>query len=189
MSFLRRSQWEYQTGSTFGASIEFVMGSGGEILLKNPSGQFQRFWYGGLGVGFGVGVKIPKVRLPKFAIKGKSISGSGSAEAFPSIGWIYMTSAFSGTELDRSDLQGGAVYLDGSAELILAGGSGSVMLLGINPALLSLAISQLTINPMLFEWVIQRAKALLIMMGVNAGLNPGGKGFGGGAGILAGYVH
>ncbi|KAG8151667.1 hypothetical protein [Burkholderia catarinensis] len=189
MSFLRRSQWEYQTGSTFGASIELVMGSGGEILLKNPSGQFQRFWYGGLGVGLGFGVKIPKVRLPKFAINSKAISGSGSAEAFPSTGWIYMTSAFSGTELERSDLQGGAVYLDGSAEIILGGGGGSVMLLGINPALLSLALSQIAVNPFMFEWVIRRAKALLIMVGVNAGLNANGMGFGGGAGILAGYVH
>ncbi|WDD93605.1 hypothetical protein Bsp3421_003696 [Burkholderia sp. FERM BP-3421] len=189
MSLLRRSHWEYQTGATFGASVEFVTGSGGEILLKNPAGQFQRFWYGGLGVGVGFGVKLPKVKLPTFAISGKALSGSGSAEALPSAGWIYMTPAFSGTELERADLQGGAVYLDGSAEIILAGGGGSVMLLGINAALLSLAISQITINPLLFEWVLQHAKALLIMVGVNAGLNANGKGFGGGAGILAGYVH
>ncbi|MBN3723258.1 hypothetical protein [Burkholderia sp. Ac-20379] len=189
MSFLRRSQWEYQTGSTFGASVEFVVGSGGEILLKNPTGTVQRFWYGGLGLGLGAGVKLPKIRLPKLSISGKAISGSGSAEAFPSTGWVYMTSAFSGNELERSDLQGGAVYLDGSAELILGGGSGSVMLLGINAALLSLALSQVAINPFMLEQVMQHAKALLVMVGVNAGLNAGGMGFGGGVGLLAGYVH
>ena len=123
MSWLRKSGWKYSTGAGGGASIEFVMASGGDIILTTPDERAQSFYYGGVGVGFGVGLKLPRIKLPKFTIPeikvpklaGRNVGGAGSTFDFPSGGLVFMTSAFRGEELSRSDLQGATVYLDGSA--------------------------------------------------------------------------
>lgn len=51
-----------------------------------------------------------------------------------------MTSAFHGKELSRSDLTGGTVCFDVGAGVIAEGASATVMLLGINTALLAMGI-------------------------------------------------
>lgn len=88
--FLRRSAWNYETGATGGAGIGYVVGSGGKIILTDPAGVQQTFYYGGLGAGLSAGFKIPKVKLPALTYKGKGISGAGSATAFPSGGYVFM---------------------------------------------------------------------------------------------------
>ena len=52
MSWLRKSGWQYSTGAGGGASLEFLMASGGDIILTAPDEQTQSFYYGGVGVGF-----------------------------------------------------------------------------------------------------------------------------------------
>ncbi|WP_431822535.1 hypothetical protein [Burkholderia sp. F1] len=93
-----------------------------------------------------------------------------------------MTSAFKGSELSRSDLQGGTVYIDGYGGAIIAQGV-TVMLLGINPAMLALGLSSIALSMVLQE-AIWNAPALLYMHGRTAGFQAGI-----GGGILAGYLH
>ncbi|WP_257009627.1 hypothetical protein [Burkholderia contaminans] len=171
-------------------SVDIVVATGGNIVLTDPQAHSQSFYYGGVGIGYGWGAKIPKIKLPKFTIPELKLPSFGSHDAsaagstydFPSHGTVYMTSAFKGSELTRSDLQGGTVYLDGYGGAGVARG-GAVMLLGINPALLALGLTSPAMSMILGE-AIADAPALLFMHGLTAGFQAG---FGGG--ILAGYLH
>lgn len=190
MSLLRPSKWTYTTGATGGVSIEFLVASGGTIVLNDPAQHEQDFHYGGIGVGLGFGAKLPKIKLPKMTlpelrlprVAGREVGGAGSTKSFPSSGSVYMTSAFRGNELARSNIQGGTVYVDAGAGLFV-GEAGSAMLLGINPAMLALGIT----NPG-FAWLMQqaiaRAPAVLVMHGLTAGVQAGA-----GVGLLVGYLH
>ena len=190
MSWLRKSGWKYSTGAGGGASIEFVMASGGDIILTTPDERAQSFYYGGVGVGLGVGLKLPRVKLPKFTIPeikvpklaGRNVGGAGSTFDFPSGGLVFMTSAFRGEELSRSDLQGATVYLDGSAGAVVSQ-AGTVMLLGINSAKLAFGLTSPSRIWMAEEAIFQ-APALLYMHGRSAGLQAGF-----GAGVFIGYMH
>lgn len=190
MSLLRTSKWGYKTGAGGGASVEFVMATGGTIVLTDPQARPQSFYYGGVGLGVGVGFKIPRIKLPKFAlpeiklpkIGDRGVGAAGSTLDFPSYGSVYMTNAFTGKELTRSDFQGAVVYLDGSLS-VLYGWAGDVMLLGMNPAMLALGLS----NPafMTFaEQAVAQAPAVLLMYGQTVGFQAGAS-----AGILVGYLH
>lgn len=139
MSILRPSNWSYKTGATGGVSIEFVVASGGTIVLADPAGKETDFYYGGVGVGIGFGLRVPKIKLPQFSlpeikipkIARHEVGGAASAKSFDSAGLIYMAPAFHGTELAESDFQGATVYLDGGVG-IGYGKAGSAMILGIN---------------------------------------------------------
>jgi hypothetical protein len=190
MSILRRSNWSYRTGATGGVSVEFVVASGGTLVLDDPEKQERDFHYGGIGVGLGVGFRVPKIKLPKLSvpelripkIAGHEVGGAGSLKSFDSDGLIYMTPSFRGTELTASDIQGGTVYVDGGIGLIYGKGA-SAMLLGINSAMLALGLS----NPgfvWLAEEAIAHAPAILLMGGTTVGLQAGLA-----AGILVGYLH
>ncbi|MCA3935405.1 hypothetical protein, partial [Burkholderia sp.] len=134
MSILRPSNWSYKTGATGGVSIEFVVASGGTIVLADPAGKETDFYYGGVGVGIGFGLRLPKIKLPRFSlpeikipkIAGREVGGAGSAKSFDSAGLIYMAPAFHGAELAESDFQGATVYLDGGVG-IGYGKAGSAM--------------------------------------------------------------
>lgn len=190
MSILRVSQWAYQTGATGGISVEFVIVSGGTIVLSDPANQEQDFHYAGIGVGLGFGIKVPKIKLPKMTlpgfhlpkIRGREVGGAGSGKSFPSGGAVYMTSAFRGQELARPDLQGGTLYVDAGAGLIV-GHAGSAMLLGMNSALLALGLSNPAMSWLIMN-AIEQAPAVLLMHGWTVGMQAGG-----GAGLLGGYLH
>lgn len=200
MSYLRPSKWNYQTGATGGVGIEFVVASGGLIVLHDPAGQEQDFHYGGVGVGLSAGLKIPKIKLPKFTIPeikmpkigGRSVGGAGSTKDFTSAGSVYMTSAFQGQELTRADFQGGTIYVDAGAGLIV-GYAGSAMLLGMNASLLALGAGPglamaMAAGPAGLIWLVEQAiesaPAVLLMHGWTVGPQAAV-----GAGILAGYLH
>lgn len=175
---LRDSRWSYNTGATTGLSIGYVIGSGGELILNDPAGTETNFYYGGLGGGLGGGFKqLGKIKLPKLTIGRHSAGGAGSLGAFWSTGGVFMTSAFKGTELTESDLQGATVYVDAGAG-ILAGVSASVMLLGIDPLPLLMGGTYFA------QDAIRRAPAVLVMYGVNIGPQ-----FGWGVGGLIGYLR
>ncbi|WP_431820156.1 hypothetical protein [Burkholderia sp. F1] len=190
MSILRSSKWNYQTGSTGGVSIEFVIASGGDIALKDPGGHRVDFYYGGIGVGIGGGIRLSKIKVPKFAlpdikmpkIAGREMGGAGSLESFDSGGFVFMTSAFRGAELSKSDFHGATVYIDAGGGLGY-GKAGSAMILGINPAKLALGLSTPAMA-WLAEEAIAQAPAVLVMYGTTVGLIAGW-----GAGILVGYLH
>ncbi|WP_118186154.1 hypothetical protein [Paraburkholderia phosphatilytica] len=190
MSLLRLSQWTYSTGAGGGAGIDIVMATGGTIILDDPQKQEQKFHYGGVGIGFGLAFKIPRIKLPKFTVPelkipkigGRSASGAGSTLDFPSYGHVYMTSSFDGKELTRPDIQGAVVYIDGSVSA-LYGWAGDVMLLGIDPAKLVLGLSNSALM-WLAEEAIYRAPALLVMYGQTVGVQAGAS-----IGLLVGYLH
>ncbi|MFP3503836.1 hypothetical protein [Burkholderia sp. SIMBA_062] len=190
MSIFRHSDWTYKTGATGGVSLELAVASGGTIVLADPSGQLFDFYYGGIGIGYGVGLRIPKIKLPRFSIPeikipkiaGHEVGGAGSLKSFDSAGLIYMAPAFDGKELSKSDFQGATVYLDGGVG-VGYGKAGTAMLLGINPAQLALGLSSPAMM-WLAENAIAHARAALVMGGTTVGLIAGG-----GAGILVGYLH
>lgn len=190
MSLFRHSDWIYKTGATGGVSLELAVASGGTIVLADPGGQIFDFYYGGVGIGYGLGLRIPKIKLPRFSIPeikipkiaGHEVGGAGSLKSFDSGGLVFMTAAFRGTELSKSDFQGATVYLDGGLG-IGYGKAGTAMLLGINPAQLALGLSSPAMV-WLAEKAIAQAPAALVMGGTTAGLLAGA-----GAGILVGYLH
>lgn len=190
MSILRPSNWSYKTGATGGVSIEFVVASGGTIELADPAGRVNDFYYGGIGLGYGEGFRLSKIKIPKFKlpdikipkIAGHEIGGAGSLKSFDSGGLVFMTQSFHGAELTKADLQGSTIYLDGGLGLGY-GKAGTAMLLGINSAKLALGLT----SPA-FAWVaeeaIAHAPAVLLMGGTTVGLIAGF-----GAGVLIGYLH
>lgn len=191
MSLLRLSDWTYNTGAGGGASVEFVTATGGLLRLSDPKKQDHDYYYGGLGIGYGIGLKIPKMRFPRFTtpkidlppkIGGRSVSGAGAGVHTPSGGLVYMTNAFQGKELGPDDFRGGTVYLDGSLSLII-GQAGDAMLMGINPIMLALGLSNPAFTPVLEE-AISNAPVLLITHGRTWGYQAGFS-----VGLLAGYVH
>lgn len=180
--FLRQSGWSYETGSTGGLGIGPILGSGGKVILNDPSGTKKNFWYGGLGGGFGEEARLGKLKIPPLKIKGKTIGGSGSSTSYPSKGMVFMTDTFKGSELTESDIQGATVYIDAAAG-ILMGLSGSAMLLGINPLPLMVGLSNPTFYPIAGITAI-RAPAVLIMGGYSVGLQAGA-----GIGLMVGYLR
>ena len=197
MSIFRHSDWTYKTGATGGVSLELAVASGGTIVLADPGGQLFDFYYGGIGIGYGVGLRIPKIKLPRFSIPeikipkiaGHEVGGACSLKSFDSAGLIYMAPAFDGKELSKSDFQGATVYLDGGVG-VGYGKAGTAMLLGINPAQLALGLRHRSRPPgraamvWLAENAIAHARAILVMGGTTVGVIAGG-----GAGILVGYLH
>lgn len=194
---LRPSKWGYDTGSTGGIGVGALLASGGKFLLTDPTEQDQEFTYAGTGIGSGrtVGfLKIFDIGLPKFLHLPREVAGTGSTLDYTSSGSVYMTSAFRGSELKRSDFVGGTIYIDAGVGVIADGYSATIMLLGMNSALMMMGISM----PQLpfFKLAINEAPAVLVMRGFNTGLQSGamtqGKlqlGAGAGAGILIGHVQ
>ncbi|WP_321933529.1 hypothetical protein [Burkholderia cenocepacia] len=190
MSLLRLSDWTYNTGAGGGASVEFVTATGGLLRLTDPTKQDHDYYYGGLGIGYGLGLKIPKIRFPKFTtpeiklppIGGRDAAAAGAGVHTPSGGWVYMTHAFQGKELSANDFRGGTVYLDASLSAII-GQAGDIMLMGINSAMLALGLSNPALS-MLAEEAIANAPVLLITHGRTYGFQAGF-----GVGLLVGYVH
>lgn len=197
MFALRPSQWRYDTGATGGLGVGMLIASCGTIFLRDPGDHEQQFHYGGCGIGLGGTWRIPKlpdIRLPKLLSRPREAAGTGSTTSFSSDGSVYMTNTFRGEELKRSDLAGGTIYIDAGVGIIADGYGASVMLLGLNSALLMAGITM----PQLpfFKLAVSQAKAVLVMRGFNVGLQAGALkngalqgGVGLGAGVLIGYIH
>ena len=176
---LRTSAWTYDTAATAGAGVAFVAAAGGHVFLKNPAGQSESFWYGGVGVGASL-FRIP--RIPDLKIKSRSIAGGMATQDMPSFGKVYMTPAFAGSELKRSDFQGATVFVDGGGGLIV-GWSGTALLVGIDATMLALGLSSPALS-IFASNAIAAAPAVILMTGMNIGAQAG-------AGIagLIGYLR
>jgi outer membrane protein OmpA-like peptidoglycan-associated protein len=159
---IRKSKWKFKTSTSNSVSIDFIGGQNSSFVLTSPDGSNVTFRY--LAAGAGVSA-------------GANIGTSSSTEDNWSVGDIFMTDGFSGRgDLEVSDIEGACQIFDAGAGVI-GGISGTVMALGIptksiphhlaRTSLIGTAVSVVrgeTDSP-------TDARALLIMTGVNKGLN------------------
>lgn len=175
-----KSKWEFDTSSSAGIGVEFVVAEGGSIYLKDPSGQRVTFRYGAAGAGWSTGLKLPKIG--KLQLKGRGVGAAVAPAAFPNIGCVYILDSFPGSELTRSDITGVCVFAEIGGGVVV-GGSGTAMLMGMDPALLAAMMASALVPPAAayFDYeLFQSATSVLIMAGINAGIQAG---YG-----IAGYV-
>ncbi|RQR79220.1 hypothetical protein DIE11_17685 [Burkholderia sp. Bp9012] len=198
MFTLRSSRWTYANDSTTGSlGLEDFVASGGALPLKDPSGKVEHFYYGGIGVGLSARLKIPKVpsiKLPTFLPQKTTLSETYSDPSFAGGGCVFMTAAFPGSELKKSDIQGTTLFIDVGGSAMSVGASADIMLLGINTAQLMTGATMQ--DAALVDEAIRNAPAVLMLWGLNAGLQPDvlssgalRAGLGDGAGVLLGYLH
>jgi outer membrane protein OmpA-like peptidoglycan-associated protein len=177
------SRWQYSGSSGFSIGKKYVAGAEGTLALTSPDGAMVEFSYASLGLSMGAG---------------REINWSDS-RLFPSVGSIYISDKFPGSELTIEDFKGFAVIQEVSAGFGV-GGSGTLMLLGIPATRLPMelakntgalgALAQLAVDhPMLArllagpvgaqvldavdyelkEFVEDDAKSALVMAGPNDG--------------------
>lgn len=176
---LEPSAWTYITGATGGGGIAFVAAGGGAIWLTDPGQRTYRFIYGGIGAGLSLGFRIP--RVPKVAVRGRSVAGAGSLTPFPSTGAVFRSPAL-GRELTVADIQGAVVFGELGGGLV-AGASGTAMLFGMNSMLLLAGIASTT-NPALMARALAGATGAVVFAGVNVGVQAGG-----GVAGMVGYMR
>ena len=170
------SAWKFVTSSTGGVGVEFVGAEGGKLFFTDPQNKDVSFIYGAAGVGLSACLKLPKIGKIEVKLKGKSIGAAIAPAAFPNGGKLYITDTFKGNELSQSDIRGVCIFLEVGGG-ILAGVSGTAMLVGIDPIWLAgigpaMAGGPLTMVMLDYE-LIRAAKGLLVMGGLNVGLNAG----------------
>jgi hypothetical protein len=173
LTVTKRSAWTFVTSSSGALGVEFVMAEGGTLYLRDPNGASAAFRYGALGAGLDAGFRLPKIGKPKLNIKNKSVVGAIAPAAFPNAGTLFVLDTCKGNDLTQADIRGGCLFLEVGGGLI-AGVSATAMLLGLSPAwLLALAMEPelaVVIDPAL----LRSASGVLVMGGVNAGLQAGG---------------
>jgi len=177
---MKKSNWTFNTSGGYSNSVPvgpvFVQGGVGSITLESPYGRDVRFHVASAGAG--AGLSLPgklKLKFPKLnAATSPAVGASASSEGMFSAGQVYMLEDFSGTELSVHDLEGWFMSHDASAGVLLAGYSGTLMLVGIPGR--RLPIEVLREAPV--GWLIHKiwpsvlrdgAKALLLMHGQTAG--------------------
>lgn len=133
---LNESRWRYVTASGGGVTVAFLAGSGGSITLLSPEGENVSFRYGGVGGGIGLGMRLPRFGKVNLNVKGKSVGGAGALEALPSTGTVLVADGLVGRDLSRGDFTGPCMYVELGAGVI-AGGSGTAILFGLDPKLLA----------------------------------------------------
>lgn len=188
----KKSAWRYGDSTNVGLTVEIIVAigqGGGWFNLRHPNGSSVKFYFGSLGVGFGVGAKL---NLPPVDM---SVPSNRFFDF--DMGTIYRTRNFGDKELEISDISGGSLIFEISGGTEKGVLSGTAMLLGIplhkmHDELYS-DIGQLIIaaagGPMALDfihkkgWFASSAKAVLFMASHNAGISLG-------AGVLGslGYV-
>lgn len=116
------SDWKWSTSASTSFSAAVITKGEGHFVLTAPRGGDVRFNYEFVGVckGFGADIGV-----------------SGSTEDLESVGTLYMSDTFSGTELASDDLEGFCLIDDATAVFGgmlpagAAGGSVTAMILGI----------------------------------------------------------
>lgn len=172
LTVTKRSAWTFVTSSSGGLGVEFVMGEGGALYLRNPKGASVTFRYGALGVGVAAGFKLPKIGKLELNIKNKSVVGGVAPAAFPNAGILYVLDTCKGDDLTQSDIRGGCLFVEVGGGLI-AGVSATAMLLGLAPAWLLAAAAAPEFAFVIDANLLQSASGVLVMAGVNLGLQAG----------------
>lgn len=128
------SKWKFQTSGGGGFTLEFFAATGGEIVLKDPSGRYRTLYYGGVGIGAGTPIKIPRFgRFSPHRLNltpyGRSVSVAGAPTVFPNIGDLLILDGFPKPELELEDIIGGVLVAELSG-FVIGGGSVQAFLLG-----------------------------------------------------------
>ncbi len=182
LTITKQSDWEFVTFGSGGLSVGFFAAEGGTVVLKDLSGVERQFYYGGAGAGLSAGLKIPKIGKVRIKSRGGDVTGNVGPTAFPSTGSLYVTDNCSGSDLTESEIQGPCAFIDVGAGLI-GGGSATGMAVGLNPLYLA-ALAAGPIAPFAGQLLISSAKGILLMAGLNVGIQAQ---IGGAA--LLGYLH
>lgn len=183
LTITKQSGWEFVTFGSGGLSVGFVAAEGGTVVLKDLSGEERQFYYGGAGGGLSAGLKIPKIGKVRIKSRAGDITGNVGPTAFPSTGALFVTDNCSGDDLTESEIQGPCAFIDVGAGLI-AGASGTAMAVGLNPLYLMALAAGPMATPFAAQLLISSAKGVLLMAGLNVGIQAQ---IGGAA--LLGYLH
>lgn len=130
----------------------------------------------------GFGAKLPRFGKVDIKIKGKSVGGTGAAEAFPSDGAVFVADDLVDRDLTRDDITGPCMYVEVNAG-VAVGVAGTAMLFGLDAKLLAAVmlmnaspVTSLTVSPMLTRQLMQSARGALLMGGANLGIQAGAGG-------------
>jgi hypothetical protein len=179
----KESTWKFETAGSGGLGWGPASAEGGLIRLKDSHDKVVDFYFGALGVGWSHKCGIP-IKLPK--IRGKEVTGTIAPTFFKTFGVVYILETFKGDELSPSDIAGACMYVEGAGGLV-AGYSGTAMLLGMNPLLLAAALAvpptMLDIKYRLLKQAYQTATCVLRMRGYTSGVIVGV-----GANVYVGYL-
>jgi hypothetical protein len=166
----KESAWTFYTSSNGGIGVEFVAAEGGAIWLVSPYEDYVKYYYGGVGAGYSWGLKVPKVGKVQLRIRGKGITGNVAPASFTNAGKLYILDSFAGDELTASDITGVCMFVELGGGVV-AGGSATAMVLGMDPLwLAALLATSFAPNPFIMSKLATSATALLVMGGVNVGL-------------------
>ena len=156
--------------------MEFVAAEGGKYSCESK-GDTVTFYYGAAGVGLSAGFKLPKIGKLELKVKGKSVGLVVAPADFPNGGRLYVLGLFDGDELSATDIQGVCMFLEAGGGLI-AGVSATAMLVGMNPIYLAGLAMAAPLGPAAAMYLdaklLASATGLLVMGGVNAGVQAGG---------------
>lgn len=175
------------TGNGGSATVAVFAGGGGTVTLQRPDGGNQVLRYGGLGVGLGFGARLPRFGKIDLKVRGQSVGGAGAVEALPSTGIVFAAESIGARDLSREDFNGACLYVEGGLGVV-AGGSGTAMLFGLNAAELALLFAAMSspagqvIAYGMSQRVLKTAKGAIFFAGVNVGAQAGG----GAAGFVGG---
>jgi hypothetical protein len=172
LTVTKRSSWKFVTSSSGGLGVDFVMGEGGILYLTDPHGVPVAFRYGALGAGVAAGFKLPKIGKAQINIKGRSVVGTVAPAAFPNGGVLFVLDTCKGGDLTQSDIRGGCLFVEVGGGLI-AGASATAMLLGLSPAWLLALAAAPEFAVVIDQNLLQSASGVLVMGGVNLGLQAG----------------
>jgi hypothetical protein len=177
LELARQSKWTFETSNSASLGVGFLAGEGGSVTLHEPdTGMPVKFYYGAMGAGYSVGIKLPKIGKIEVNWKGKTGGGTASSESLPSGGTVYMVDSFHGTELTRRDIGGACAFVEVVGGLIV-GGSANAMLFGMNPAWVGAAMAApAALSGRFFDQAALSATGILLWAGVNAGVQGGGGG-------------
>lgn len=173
------SAWTYDTSWSLGGGGGPVAGEMGEICLFDPAHTRRSFKYAVAGLGASSSIKLTlpfklKLELPK--LRGVELAGAGAAQFFYSAGRIGIVESFDGDELAEDDVRGVATLVE-LAGGVVAGVSCTVMLLGMDPKwAVAGSVAGPALGPYPTLMLLSSAKAVLLMHGVNAGVQAGGGG-------------
>jgi hypothetical protein len=158
-----KSAWEFKTSNSGGLGVGVVAAEGGSVTLVDPnSGRLVKAYYGSVGAGISLGVKLPKLG------RGHLPGMSGSSEELPSHGSVYLSRSFGGKDLVLTDFNGACCFLELAFGLVW-GNARYAMTFGMNPA----ALVAGTLNGHAMSYALETAKGHLVFDGWSFGLQAG----------------
>lgn len=129
-----------------------------------------------MGVGVGLGARLPRFGKVNLHVRGKSIGAAGASEDFPAVGRVLVADSVAARGLVRDDFEGACVFIEGGVGL-LGGASGSAMLFGLDAKLLTAAtltpVGNLLLPHDSAVRLLRSAKGVIMAAGLNMGLQAG----------------